>query len=391
MARAGMTQAEELAEQDRAAQLYEELGSYGAVAREMGCDKASARRRVQSARKRGYGIDPAMKLAMETINAKDEANLVWIKTKLSKAGRDNGGIEYSFQMKPRKPLPEDDNTVERIEGIMSKTPAVYIPKAPIILTSASRFALLPINDLHVGMYAWGDETGSGNWDVDIATARLESWVSDLLDVAPKNVDEIILLYNGDTLHQNDRTNMTPKHKNLLDGDGRFLRVVDRTVQSIITTTDLVAAAFNRVKLVIKPGNHDPDAYISLLMGAKWRYYETPQVEVDTNPSEFWAYRRGKTFLFSHHGDKAKPEQLVLSMAEQHPEDWGASRHRYVWTGDKHHGAKKRIGGAMWEQASCWTERDAYAASGAYPNSPEAQIIVYDENRGEVGRHRVCAA
>ncbi len=389
MPKAGMSVAEEAVEQDRAAQLYAELGSYRLVAEAMNCSHSSAMRRVASARKRGFGIDPAMRKAMDIVGARGEANLVWIKTKLSKAERDAGGVEVSFQMKPRAPLPEEDDLVQRMDALFSATPPVYLPKAPALATPTKRFGLIPINDLHVGMYAWGNETGSGDWDTDIATRRLEEWVANLIDRTPKDIGELILLFNGDTLHANDHTGMTPKSKHILDVDTRHFRVVDHTLASIIKVTDIAAQAFPKVKLVVKPGNHDTTAYIGLLMGAKWRYHATPHIEVDTTPGEFWAYRRGKTFLFSHHGDKAKPEALVLSMAAQHPDDWGASQHRYIWTGDKHHRAAKRIGGAMWEQASCMTERDAYAASGGWPNSPEAQSIIYDEDRGEVERHRVC--
>jgi hypothetical protein len=389
MARAGISAAEEAAENVRAAELYAELGSYRKVAVALGIDPSSAQRRVKSARKAGFGIDPAMKQAMDYVGAKGEANLVWIKTKLSEEQRKAGGIEYSFSMKPGKALPEEDGLLERMDALFSSVPPVYIPKAPELAAPTKRFGLIPINDLHVGMYAWGAETGSGDWDVKIATQRLEDWVCKLLDRTPKDISEMILLFNGDTLHANDNTGMTPKHKNILDTDTRHFHVVNSTVDSIIKVTDLAAQAFPRVKLVIKPGNHDPTAYIGLLMGAKWRYYDTPQVEVNEHPGEFWAYRRGKTFLFSHHGDKAKPEQLVLSMADQHREDWGQAPHCYVWTGDKHHKAARRIGGAMWEQASCMTDRDAYAASGAWTNHPEAQSIIYDEDRGEVERHRVC--
>jgi hypothetical protein len=389
MPRAGVSAAEEAAENVRAAQLYEELRSYRKVAEVLDIDHKSVQRRVASARKAGYGIDPAMKAAMDYVGAQGEANLVWVKTKLSKAERDAGGIEYSFQMKPRAPLLEEDPLIERLDAIFSSVPQVYLPKAPALTQPTKRFGLIPINDLHAGMFAWGDETGSGNWDIKIATQRLESWVSQLVDCTPKGISELILLFNGDILHANDHTGMTPKSKHILDTDTRHVQVVDRTAESIIKVTDIAAQAFPHVKLVIKPGNHDPTAYIGLLMAAKWRYYATPQVEVNTQPGEFWAYRRGKTFLFSHHGDKAKPEQLVLNMAAQHPKEWGESEHRYVWTGDKHHRAAKRIGGAMWEQASAMTERDAYAASGAWSNSPEAQSIIYDEDRGEVERHRVC--
>lgn len=372
---------------EEAARLYDELGSMSAVAQALNIAKSSAQRRVASARRLGIGADPAMQKAMKAVGAEMEASVAWIKTQKP----DENGFTYSF-MARRKPEPaEDDEDVsERLSELFSKVPAVKLPAPTLHLSDRDerRFALMPINDLHSGAYAWAPETGGGNWDTDLAVARLTSWVGDLVHRTPK-VSELIMLYNGDTLHANDNTGMTPKSKNILDTDSRHFRVVDKTTLGIITAADLAAQSFARVRIVIKPGNHDRDAYLSLLMGVKWRYYQQPNVIVDQTPGEFWAYRRGKTFLFSHHGDKAKPERLVMAMAAQHPGDWGESRYRYLWTGDKHHSAAQRIGGAMWEQASCMTEPDAYAAGGAYSTYPELQSIVYCEREGEKERHRVA--
>jgi len=385
----GLTADQEMALQDEAARLYLIHKSMRKVAEIMGCSNSSVSRRVASAQKRGKLIDPAMRDAMEAIGAEYEPGVAWIKKKL---GKGEGGTEFSVMMTRRKPEEEEQaSAIERMSELFSAIPPVQLPVLETTRDPASsRFAMIPINDLHAGMYAWGDETGSGDWDTNTATTRLVSWVGQLLKVVPDDVGELIMLYNGDILHANDHTGMTPKSKHILDVDTRFLRTVDKTAHAIIVAADLAAQVFPRVRLIIKPGNHDTTAYIGLLMAVKWRYYNTPNVIVDDSPGEFWAYRRGKTFLFSHHGDKAKPEQLVMSMADQFPDEWGVSRHRYCWTGDKHHRAAKRIGGAMWEQASCMTDRDAYAANGAWTNSPELQAIIYSEVRGEVGRHRVAA-
>lgn len=384
------TAQEEIDMQNETARLYAEHRSSRKVAELLGIGASSVLRHVRAVERRGGMIDRAMQDAMDAVGAQYEPGVAWIKKKL---GKGEGGTEFSVMVTRRKPIEEDaEDTISRLDELFRSVPPANLP--PLVTTrdpASSRFALIPINDLHVGMYAWGDETGSGDWDTEIATARLVDWVGQLLATIPGDVGELVMLYNGDILHANDHTGMTPKNKHILDMDTRFLRTVDKTALAIITAADLAAQVFPRVRIVIRPGNHDTTAYVSLLMGVKWRYYQTPNVTVDASPGEFWAYRRGSTFLFSHHGDKAKPEQLVLAMASQFPEDWGASRHRYVWTGDKHHRASKRIGGAMWEQASAMTERDAYAANGAYTNSPELQAIIYSDARGEVARLRVAAS
>lgn len=378
-------QVQERAQYVEAANLYEELGSYSAVAQALNISKSSVLRRVQGARRLGLDVDPAMRVAMDAVGADMEPSVAWIKTQKP----DANGTTFSVMMrrKPDLPDPEDD-VRERLSELFSNVPAVKLDyPEPGFWDGMSTFALIPINDLHSGAYAWAEETGGGDWDIDKASERLTDWVGNLLARLP-TVGEVILLFNGDTLHANDHKAMTPKSNNILDVDTRHFKVVDRTALAIITAVDLAAQVFPLVRVVIKPGNHDVTAYLSLLMAVKWRYHQQPNVSVDMSPGDFWAYRRGKTFLFSHHGDKAKPEQLVMAMAAAHPKEWGESVYRYVWTGDKHHRAARRIAGAMWEQASCMTEPDAYAASHGYDTAPELQAIVYHDERGEIERHRV---
>jgi hypothetical protein len=371
-----------------AARLFEQGMTYQQIGDAMGVTKQSAHRRVAMARRLGLDIDPAMRRAMDAVGATMEPSTAWIKTKAKKG---EGGVEFSVMMRRKPDVPDPAEDVrERLDELFRTVPAVRFEyPEPGFWDGMATFALIPINDLHAGAYAWADETGGEDWDIDKATGRLTSWVTNLIARLPQ-VGEVILLFNGDTLHANDHKAMTPKSQNILDVDTRHFKVVDQTALAIITAVDLAAQAFPLVRVVIKPGNHDVTAYLSLLMAVKWRYHQQPNVLVDTTPGDFWAYRRAKTFLFSHHGDKAKPEQLVLAMASAHPDEWGASRYRYVWTGDKHHRAAKRIGGAMWEQASCMTEPDAYASSHGYTTAPELQAIVYHDDRGEIERHRVAA-
>jgi hypothetical protein len=377
------------AQYEEAAELYKQLGTVTAVAEALGVNRKTAYRRLANARQQGAFVDPAMQAAMDMVGAKAEARLAWVKTKLAK-GQTGTEVSVLVTRSPEIEEPPED-VAERISEIMSHLPRAVIPAPPAPPpTDDPRFGLIPANDIHSGALAWGRETGSGDWDVNIAVERIVKWSSALLHALPKDLDEVILLYNGDTLHANDESAKTPRSGHVLDVDGRLFRTVDLTTLALVTVTDIAAAMFPRARVVIKPGNHDPNSYVSLLMGLKWRYYDTDHVIVDTSPSGFWAYRRGKTLLFSHHGHTAKPEQLVLALADQHPEEWGLTRNRYVWTGDKHHRGAKRIGGAMWEQASCMTERDAYTATGGWTNHPELQAIVYSEQRGEVQRHRVAA-
>ena len=204
------------------------------------------------------------------------------------------------------------------------------------------------------------------------------------------MDEIILYYNGDTLHTNGKVPETSTHgsNHILDTDSRHFKVVDNTGEEIIFTTDL-AAQIADVRLVIKRGNHDGDSYLGLLQGAKWRYFQQENVTVEINPNDYWAHIFGKVALFGHHGDKVKPERLIMQFLQRYRKEVANVEHMTVWTGDKHHRKVEQFPGIIWEQASNWCEPDQYGSD--YGDTAMAQAVIYDEIEGETARFTVKAS
>lgn len=261
----------------------------------------------------------------------------------------------------------------------------------LFFTNRVKKAFISINDLHSGALAWGKETGYGDWNLDIAMSRLHQWLCRLFaHVEKEGVQEIILYYNGDVLHANGQVPMTATHgsDHILDVDSRHFKVVDVTGEQIIHTTD-IAAQIADVRLVIKRGNHDGDSYLALLQGAKWRYFNQPNVTVEMDPNSYWAHIFGKVALFGHHGDKIKPDRLIMQFLQRYRKDIADVEHITVWTGDKHHRKVEQFPGVMWEQASNWSEPDLYGS--AFGETAMAQAVIYDELEGEVSRFTVKAS
>lgn len=280
-----------------------------------------------------------------------------------------------------------EDTLEAIREAVAGIPATQRVKPPKN-SNADLLTLIPVADLHTGMMAWGAETGE-DYNTKKAVARLTSWVGQVVERSPKSQTGVIL-FNGDTLHANDMTNATPQSKHTLDVDTRQFRTLDLLIWSIGVATDSALLHFEKVHLVVKPGNHDRDAYLAILFALAERYRNEPRVEVDKCPSEFWAYKFGKVMLASHHGDKGKAERMVLYLADAFPDMWGATRHRFLWTGHLHHMKAQDIGGVQWEQSRAVTAKDAYAASHGYSARSELQAVTYHREKGEVSRVKVTA-
>lgn len=360
---------------------YAEAGNFAEVARRFNVSESTVRKELRLYWAR-LEADPSIKQGMKALNMEDLPDGGWVKSQKP----DEFGRTYSFRFSTVKKT--DDELMEEAERraeVFRNVPAVILPKPKLQPVEQGLRGFIPLNDLHAGAYAWGAETGYGDWDLGKAVDRLTNWVGELVSDM-QVVDECILYYNGDTLHANDSSAETPASKHRLDVDTRHFRTIDAITAAIIATVDMAAQKHRTVRVVIKQGNHDRDSYVGLLMGVKWRYYKEPRVIVETDPSPYWSYNFGKVFLFGHHGDRIKPEQLVLKMASDNREVWGQTKYSYVWTAHLHNRRVEQLYGTIIERASCLTNPDAHGAK--WGENAQAMAIIYHPERGERKRFTV---
>ena len=371
-------------EQQTALNLQEQGYTRAQIASQMGISEHAVKRRLAGARKWLDG-DKEITGTASSLGVTDPRSLrlYWDKNHELPDGRvvtaliNNTDTEEQIQERI-------DAIEERFKG---SCPVLFTP--PKVSSSGRvKKAFISISDLHSGALAWGKETGYGDWDLDIAIKRLNEWLSRLYaHIEREKVHEIILYYNGDTLHANGQTPMTSTHgsDHILDVDTRHFKTVDVTGENIISNTDMAAQVSN-VRLVIKRGNHDGDSHLALLQGAKWRYYNQENVTVEMDPNAYWAHIFGRVALFGHHGDKIKPDVMIMQFLQRYRSEIADVDHITVWTGDKHHRKVEQFPGVTWEQSSCWSEPDLYGSK--WGNNAMAQAVIYDEIEGEVARFTV---
>ena len=358
------------------------------LAKEFGVNESTVRKSIKLQIERIESQDyaePGVLQGMKALGFEGVPGSGWVKSQEP----DEHGNTYSFHFSTHS-KEEEDRTQAIADKFIGTSPVLFAPP-PLQLTGSTKKAFISINDLHSGSLAWGAETGYGDWDLTIAMDRLQAWLSKLLNhVKEEKVQEIILYYNGDTLHSNGEVPMTatPGTDHVLDVDSRQFKTVDKTGENIIYMTD-IASQIADVRLVIKRGNHDGDAYLALLQGAKWRYHRQPNVHVDMDPEAYWAHIFGKVALFGHHGDKIKPTTMIMRFLEKYRKEIANVEHITVWTGDKHHRKVEQFPGVMWEQASCWCDPDQYGSN--YGNQAMAQAVIYDSLEGETSRFTVKAS
>lgn len=359
---------------------FRRLGTQDAAARELGLTRGSLRRRLNAAQKRGLfrHADKAFDMAMVAADTTITPQGMWIKTK-----HDENGVARSMFFK--KPELDAESLAERLtEAFNGIEPVEAVPAPQHTDSDLLTVYLLP--DAHIGQLSWGDETGE-DYDTRIACDRIKDWVGRSVASSPASGTAMILGL-GDLLHADDQTNQTPAHRHQLDVDTRHYQTMTMAVEAMAATVDLALRKHESVIVRILPGNHDPHAYIAITLALAERYRLDDRVTVEKDPRGIYVHRFGNVMIGAAHGDKAPPERLVLSIADQFAETWGQTKYRHLFTGHLHSLKSKTIGGVQWEQLSAMTEKDAYAFNGAFSGRAEMQAITFHKAHGEISRVKV---
>lgn len=246
-------------------------------------------------------------------------------------------------------------------------------------------AVYPFGDPHVGLHVWGKECGE-DFDLEIGRKLTLGAVDRVVSSSPPAETGILLLL-GDVYHINDQTNQTPQHKNQLDADSRFVKVLQVGIETYRHAALRMLERHKKVIIKAIPGNHDPQAIWTLAFTLAAYFSNEPRIEVDLDPSKFWYYRFGKVLIGSTHGDTVKHEQLGPIMACDRAEDWGKSKHRYWYTGHVHSSAVREFPGVVCESFRTLAAQDAYAAGHGYRAGRDMRCIILHSEYGEIERHR----
>jgi hypothetical protein len=246
--------------------------------------------------------------------------------------------------------------------------------------------LYPLPDIHFGMMAWRRETGEA-FDLAIAGQMLRNVTRELISQS-KPSQHALILGLGDYFHQNDQTNATPRSGHRLDVDGRWPKVYRAGADALIGMIDHALTRHEFVTIRLLPGNHDPEAAMTLTVALALFYGDHPRVTIDESPGLFFYHRFGCVLLGATHGHNVKPKDMAMVLASDRPEDWGATSHKAFFFGHIHHETAREVGPVRVESFATPTPRDAYSHGNGYRSGRSLQAITYHATRGEIGRHRV---
>lgn len=365
--------------QEQAVEALKRLGNISDAARELGITYRDIIRVLDRA---GYTsdvrkqyLDPAIKNGMQAIGTNMVPALAW-----AKIPPKDGEIGYSLMLKPEAEPPEA--VAERIrEALEGMEPAAAVSPPESVM--ADLCAVYPLMDAHVGMLAWGRETGSQDYDLGHAAQDMRHAFAKVLALTPA-AEQAVLIIGGDFFHADDNRAETPANRHKLDVDGRFWKVLDVGIGIIAETIHKLLQKHARVMVRVLRGNHDPHSSMTLNFALAERYRNETRVHIEKDPRDLFMMQWGKCAIFAHHGDKGKPQQMALYLSDVCP-FWSETRHRHYLTGHVHHDHAKDLGPLRYESLRAFCPPDAYAASMGYGGRRALQSITFHKADGLVLR------
>jgi hypothetical protein len=271
---------------------------------------------------------------------------------------------------------------ETIDGFKDDIP----PSSVIVAPDASEEHLCNLytfTDYHLGMLAWHKEGGS-DWNISIAEQTIIAALAKMIDQSPKAHTAVINI-QGDFLHTDGKTPVTPASKHVLDADSRFPKIRRAAIRIIRSLVTMSLLRHQEVHLIIAEGNHDEESAGWLADLFAVHYEDEPRVTVNDSVLPFYVLEWGNTMLGIHHGHKVKNESLPLLFAAQFPQEWGRTTRREIHCGHRHHRDEKEYNGVTVVQHPTLAARDAYAARGGWIADRAAWAITYHKKYGAVGR------
>jgi hypothetical protein len=243
--------------------------------------------------------------------------------------------------------------------------------------------LYTFTDYHLGMLAWHKEGGS-DWNISLAEKTIIAALAQMIDQSPKAHTAVVNI-QGDFLHTDGKTPVTPASKHVLDADSRFPKIRQSAIRIIRSLVAMSLQRHQAVHLIIAEGNHDEESagWLSDLFAV--HYEDEPRITVSDAVLPFYVFEWGVFMLGVHHGHKVKNENLPLLFAAQFPQEWGRTTRREIHCGHRHHRDEKEYNGVTVVQHPTLAARDAYAARGGWIADRAAWAITYHKKYGPVGR------
>jgi len=357
---------------------YHECESLTAAARKVGMDTNNLRRSVRrlEARAARGGYAPAHGLIAPYPDTYYMGKVT--------VQRGPGGVERVWdRMLPDLAL-QEQMMKEAAEAFVAEMPAAKVPKYSIKHPDKDIIPWFQIGDAHLGMMAWMRETGH-NFDLAIGATELGAAFEMLLERCEPG-ERCVINDLGDGTHYENFKAETEQSGFKLDADGRFPKMIEVWARILRELVDRALAKFKYVDVILNQGNHSRTNDIWMAVLVKSVYGHTGRVHVVPNESVFIPYLMGKTFVLTHHSDKASGKRLADVMLNDYREALRQAEFFYIDTGHVHHHyTSKEYGLIKIESWNNLAPNDKHHHDRGYRSKQSMSVVLRSRSYGEIGR------
>jgi len=365
--------------QQLAVDVYLEAGSYRKAAKILGQNESTVRNKIKRLEKLG-------KVPWKSA-APTPSHLNVGKTTVQYDGAGNVIQEW------RRLFPEAQGMQDFVDGLCDQVKEKG--KAPVRKsrkTDTDDFLFeMDIFDAHVGMYADERETKDADYDCNIAAARMVEAAEGLATRARRPA-KCVLVFGGDMMHSDNRSNKTEASGHVLDVDTRYHRVVEYLIKACTNVVDIAATVAAEVEIVVLEGNHSWHSEVWLARVLDAYYSQCPNIKVKSDPSPRKHMVFGDNLLLWTHGDRIAAQKWPMIIAAEFAKEWGATKYRHLKMGHIHH--KKTIApvvideqsGLVVEYLEALCATDAWHSGAGFVGSQKgASAFEYHKTEGLVTR------
>jgi len=291
------------------------------------------------------------------------------------------GERFSINLRGGNVVTYDQVRDEIIEDMKNHAPKY----SPIKRLNSKDGHLLVIDpaDIHIGKLC--SISDSGEYNTDIAVKRVLDGVAGIINKARGfEIDKILFIAGNDILHT-DNTKKTTTALTPQDTDGMWHENFITARKLYVDLIEMMLPIAD-VHVVFNPSNHDYMSGYYLLDSISSWFNKSVNITFDCSITHRKYFQYGLNLIGSTHGDGAKTIDLGPLMANERPELWGKTKHRYIYTHHVHHKTSKDMIGVTIESLRSPSGTDAWHNKSGYTGVPRAvEGFIHHKEDGQVAR------
>ena len=274
-----------------------------------------------------------------------------------------------------------DQLIQVMREVVDELKKDITPIEPIKLHTPSKqidenlFNLHIYTDMHIGALAWKEENRKRNWDISACIETVDRAEEHLIGNSPA-AETGMLCQLGDALHWDGLIPKTPGSGHILEGDGRFHKLVRTAIRIFRRSVIKMLAKYNKVIVLMARGNHDEASSVWLQEMFSVLLEDNPRVEVIVSPLPYYALTHGEVMLGFHHGDKRLGGKLADTFVGYFRQLYGKTKSTFIHSGHHHTRKVDEFGSAEVEQHPTIAAAGSYEAYEGYVSKSSMPCITY---------------